>query len=611
MFKSSLLRQFFLSISFMILLPLIAFSIYSANQEKENRLLVKADELQRIAGIIERRIDRSFDKVLKAANAFHLPIEQQMVILNQHFQPLIDDIAKVYPTYDLGIASHDLLRRVALSPGLSSDAIQLPVPEYRELKVYQNGEQEVVRIPSGHWGITGSIAANYPIFWGGRLIGHTWANTQVEDIKALYIRSLRDWLVFTILIWSGLMLLVACFFNRFNAILERLIDQIAREDDNRSSLQQYPQLLPVLDTVIRLRKSYLGEVKKLKRFINACPIAAAVIDKDGIIRAANEQYVQHAKLYFHYDECLIGKPMQEVIAKANVPEEDLVFRRLLRGDQNVEQHQKSGNSEWIARGAIITDEDTGKFRGAIITLTDITELSSYRREIARLDQLNVLGEMAASVAHEIRNPMTVVRGNLQLMAKKAEADSRYQLLINELDRANEIIEEFLSLARNRPVPKSLANLNRILSGLLPLLYGDAVENGSIVELNLGQDIPYLLLNEKEIKQLVVNLCRNAIDAMPDSGRLLIHTRATPEFVDLLVKDDGCGIPADALHKVMEPFYTTKSEGTGLGLAICRSIAEQHNAQMIIESVEGEGTTVLVRFPLQQQADMAGRSSDLV
>jgi len=146
--------------------------------------------------------------------------------------------------------------------------------------------------------------------------------------------------------------------------------------------------------------------------------------------------------------------------------------------------------------------------------------------------------MAASVAHEIRNPITVVRGNLQLMALKADDKSRYNRMIEELDQANDIIEAFLSLARNRAIPKSLCNINQIVSSLYPILCAETVERGCVLELDLEANLPELLLSEKEIRQLTLNLFRNAADALEDNGRLILRTRSIDGFIELQVQDNG-------------------------------------------------------------------------
>lgn len=227
---------------------------------------------------------------------------------------------------------------------------------------------------------------------------------------------------------------------------------------------------------------------------------------------------------------------------------------------------------------------------------DISERKELENELARLDRLNLVGEMAAGIGHEVRNPMTTVRGFLQMMARKAAdiQQSEYlQLMIEELDRANSIITEFLSLAKNKAVNKHVCNLNEIITTLQPLLRADGLVNNKYVVVELAE-IPDLLLDEKEIRQLILNLARNGLEAMLSGGTLTINTWREDNDVILAIHDEGCGIPVEIREKLGTPFFTTKEEGTGLGLAVCYSIVNRHNAVMQFTS-NITGTTFFIRF----------------
>lgn len=227
---------------------------------------------------------------------------------------------------------------------------------------------------------------------------------------------------------------------------------------------------------------------------------------------------------------------------------------------------------------------------------DITELRQCQREISRLDRLNLIGEMAAGIAHELRNPMTTVRGFLQLLGQKENylPDKEYfNLMIDELDRANSIITEFLSLAKNKAEDLNKQNLNTIVKVIFPLIQADAMLSGKFINLDL-EEIPDLLVNEKEIRQLILNLVRNALEAMHTGKYITIKTYIDGSEVVLSIQDQGIGIPSDILDKLGTPFFTTKDNGTGLGLATCYSIVKRHNANIDIKT-SLKGTTFFVRF----------------
>lgn len=231
-------------------------------------------------------------------------------------------------------------------------------------------------------------------------------------------------------------------------------------------------------------------------------------------------------------------------------------------------------------------------------ITDITERRRMEEELARMERLNLIGEMAAGIAHEIRNPMTTVRGFLQSFTPKTEFarfQSQLNLMIIELDRANSIITEYLSLAGNKALNQSPQSLNKILESLLLLIEADALLNDKVIVAELSADIPALLLDAQEMRQLILNLVRNGLESMAPGGRLTIGTIAEGEQVVLFVQDQGTGIPAEVLPKLGTPFLTTKENGTGLGLAICYSIAHRHNAKIEFKT-GASGTTFMVKFP---------------
>ncbi len=226
----------------------------------------------------------------------------------------------------------------------------------------------------------------------------------------------------------------------------------------------------------------------------------------------------------------------------------------------------------------------------------IAEQSRLEREITRLDRLNLLGETAASIAHEIRNPMTTIRGFLQMLSQKQDCQpywEHFDLMIQELDRANSIITEFLLMARSKALDFKWTNLNSIIQSLYPMILADANLSDKNVSLQLG-NITNVYLDEKEIRQLLLNLCRNGLEAMQPRGTLYIKTLGQGDSVILQVQDQGSGIKADVLAKIGTPFFTTKKDGTGLGLAACYTIVARHNAVMQITDTP-PGTTFSITF----------------
>lgn len=291
---------------------------------------------------------------------------------------------------------------------------------------------------------------------------------------------------------------------------------------------------------------------------------------------------------------LLGKNVKEVLPY-ELAEKALTYieAAFTSGNTQIFQYQLSINDtlySFEARSILAGENEV------LFIVRDITELQQLQNQVARLDRLKLVGEMAASIAHEIRNPMTTVRGFLQLLSKKIECSGfteYFTLMIEELDRANAIITEFLSLANNKAVCLKSQSLNSVIHSMAPLIQAQATLSNKFLKLKLG-NIPDLPIDAKEIRQLILNLTRNGLEAMPSGACLMITTYQNKSEVILAVHDEGYGIKPDILDKLGTPFVTTKDTGTGLGLAICYSIAHHHNAVITVDTGE-TGTTFFVKF----------------
>ena len=274
--------------------------------------------------------------------------------------------------------------------------------------------------------------------------------------------------------------------------------------------------------------------------------------------------------------------------------------RLLDGKPGIFETmvKRKNGSEALVRikSSPIKEEDT--VIGVMLLLEDISEYRRIQKEMARLDQLNTVGEIAAGIGHEIRNPMTTVQGFLQILSQDEDFIDHQQyfsLMLDELERANAIISEFLALAKNKLVNLQPRNLNSIITAIFPLLQADAMLVDKSIVLDLSE-IPDLLLDEKEIRQLILNLVRNGLEAMQAGGTVYISTYLKEEQVVLSVQDEGNGIDQDLLDKIGTPFVTTKDNGTGLGLAICYSIVARHEAS-IHPYTSPTGSTFVISFKI--------------
>ncbi len=370
-----------------------------------------------------------------------------------------------------------------------------------------------------------------------------------------------------------------------------------------SQSQSYPvsqqdKLLPDISERERFEKELKLSRDLFFKIFQCSPLLMAVTSCESYRYIdINEAFIQSVG---YLREEIVNKTMKELNI---LPEEETQrFNSLMRqgANRNLEFNLRTKTGD--IRSVIISTEyiNFDNQQCLLWEMKDITEMKCLQQEMARLDQLNLVGEMAASIGHEIRNPMTTARGFLQMLGSKTEClqyKEYFDLIIEELDRANTIITEFLSMAQIKSNNFKRLSINKIIETLLPLIKADGLIRDISVETILGQ-VPDLLMIEKEIRQLILNLARNAMEAMTSCGTIKIKTYIEDSNVVLAVEDQGIGIKPELISKLGSPFLTTKENGTGLGLTICYGIASRHNAVISVDT-GAEGTIFYIKFKLPQ------------
>jgi signal transduction histidine kinase len=233
----------------------------------------------------------------------------------------------------------------------------------------------------------------------------------------------------------------------------------------------------------------------------------------------------------------------------------------------------------------------------------LRRVRSLEAEISRKERLSELGNLAATVAHEIRNPLNSVSIGLQrLMGEFSPTQDQDEyahflnLMQDEVRRINGIVEQFLSLARPLNLNRENIAVGDFLQEVAALMTGDANSSNVRIELKVAPNLPLLHADRNFLKQLLLNLILNGIQAMPRGGDLTVEADADKDFLRLSVSDTGMGIAAQTLEKIFEPYFTTKTTGSGLGLAISRRIVEAHGGTIAVHSESQRGSRFLVRLP---------------
>lgn len=330
-----------------------------------------------------------------------------------------------------------------------------------------------------------------------------------------------------------------------------------------------------------------------------------MIDMIGQVNIAGDyEYITpscHSMLGYEAEE-MLGRSFYEFVHPQdmeNVKEHfTSAFRSKTFSKFDYRYLSKDGSYIYVETVVNIIFDKKGRIYGAVLVSRDISDRKRMESELSRLDRLKTVGEMAAGLGHEIRNPMTTVRGFLQMLGDNTEFrdyQEVFDLMIEELDDANSIISEFLSLAKDKPLYSEQGNLNDILMAIYPLISADAIKSDKEVKMQL-KNIPDLMLDSKEIRQLIFNMTRNGLESMKAGQVLTIKTYQEDDMIVLQIQDQGCGIQDEILDNLGTPFYTTKDMGVGLGLPICFNIAARHNARIDVNT-SSQGTTFWIKFRL--------------
>lgn len=318
--------------------------------------------------------------------------------------------------------------------------------------------------------------------------------------------------------------------------------------------------------------------------------------RDGLILNWNKGA---ERIYKYAESEMIGKPITSLL----VPEgkhEMAQMLDLVRYEEvpslEMQHTRKDGQGIYVWLTFIPNREGQQDVQTVTLIVRDITGQKRIDAQMCRLEELNLIGQMSASLSHEIRNPMSVVKGFLQILSEKNELalyTEYIDLMISEIERVDSMMSEFLAFGRPYTGNLKRQNLNDIIGLILPILKANAGESNKQVLFDL-EEIPDLELNANEIRQVVLNLVRNGLEAMSGEGVVRLKTYCEGNKVVLSVQDQGTGINPQIMDNLGAPFLTTKETGTGLGLSVCYRIVAKHHA-VIEVSTGANGTTFYIRF----------------
>ncbi|WP_019849538.1 nitrogen regulation protein NR(II) [Desulfitobacterium sp. PCE1] len=578
--KKSIIQSTLFSITisiFMITMVLILF-FGKTFWEKES---VKLEyDLLTIALDVKQTIDSNWHLILSYQDDVNAPPRtQQMIKLDEAIRPLLQE------KHPYSVAYYDLALDRMVSEGKQIESVE-------EVVVDLHGTSKIKVLDYDH--IT---LVSVPVLLEKDVKGYVWAYATKSEFELGPFTGYSISFSLLFLSLGIIIILIQKFMKEIQHQLEEFSESIVHPEANLSwNFHGLPELKPVFDRIAgytqelnAINDELEASQRRFKQIMEGISDGLFSIDKEWRLLFYNDV----AKKYFDKsDEELKMKNILEIF-----PDFSLTVTYQYISEVFISAEPAYFEGEGILTPERIFHTSIYPFEeGITVFFRDITEQRQQQHEMARLERLNLVGQMAAGISHEIRNPLTTVKGFLQLRGSKvSDSDEREynELMISEIDCANTIISEFLSLAKNNMDSTKEQDINQIIYRIFPMIQADANNGNKELILNLNP-LPSLMLNENEIRQLILNFVRNALEVTPPGGCVIIRTYEERNLIVLAVQDQGCGIPEEIRDKIGTPFFTTKESGTGLGIAISMGIAHRHNAELIFDT-GNQGTTFKVIF----------------
>lgn len=333
------------------------------------------------------------------------------------------------------------------------------------------------------------------------------------------------------------------------------------------------------------------------------------VDREGRVDTFN---AEAARLLGREGSDIGGESLRRLL-----PEGEAALDASLSGESRREEKEvtlERGGEKERPVGLLVSPlrDDAGEVIGAVLLLRDLTEVRRLQGKIREAEKLAALGQMAASVAHEIRNPLSSLKGFAQLFEGKFDTASREaeyaRLMVREVDRLNRTITDLLFYSRQVKLVRRRIALDPLLEKTVRLLDPDLAASGQRVLLRKGEGVE-TEADPDQLSQVFLNILLNAHQAAGEGGEIVVRTSADDGWCRVEISDNGPGMEPDQIVRAFEPFFTTRERGSGLGLAIVKKIVDLHEGRVAVSSTPGEGVTVTVDLPRRAGGEEGGRGAD--
>ncbi|WP_218838461.1 ATP-binding protein, partial [Snodgrassella alvi] len=531
-----------------------------------------------------------------------LPRTQQITQLNQYLSPKIEPLLKDMPNIAAGYY-HKQLDAIVLYAPQSAYGVNVgkSIPaEHKGREVMTSGRHMV---ETGQQ-VRGNIMnAMTPIVRNNQIIGYIWANETLDDIEKQAFVFDKNVIIISLICMLSCICIASVLSRKLNTdinIIKQGLEKLPFSLDSR-----LPVIRGELNEIVSGINSLAEKLRKTKT-INELILentldAVITVDNNGFITMLNPAA---EKITGYQLEQVLGRPYSTIVDDKNF--QSPLLDTLYNGIDHVGVEVDFPVARQIIRISASTShlkDYQGNIIGAVVIFKDITEREEVEKLIQQTERLVALGELMAGIAHEIRNPLAAVRGFVQYLQNdlpRAEQNEYLEIILKEVDSINQVIQQLLDFSVPSKNYYVSVQLNDLINEVLVLVNSSHRSNNIVLTLSLASQLPPLYLDKELIKQAILNLLINAIQAVSDQGNIEISTlmSANQKYQLIQIKDDGEGIKSEIMDKIFTPFFTTKISGTGLGLSMVEKIVSSHKGQISIKNNEhSNGVTVEVALPV--------------
>lgn len=360
---------------------------------------------------------------------------------------------------------------------------------------------------------------------------------------------------------------------------ETLLQSVKAFQSTELVMNKYENVLQHLDSGIML-----FDTEGTMTFINVRMAKLLELPRQSLIGCNLAQLLKHPGISHYKRKKIIG-----------LYRETIVYRK-----RNFEFMDEYGRY-WLAT-ITYSDEMDGDY---LVSVKDVSEFKQIEETAYQNDKLAMLGKISAAIAHEIRNPLTAIRGFIQLLKPhlvQLGRDEYAQIILSEIDRANDIIYEFLNSSKPSTPQKSVISVASLLKEVVLLTESEALMKGCEISIKEVAPQMSIAVDVKQIKQVLLNMIKNAMEAIEEvgsehSGQIEVKAELEEKYVNISIRDNGKGMDKVMLAKLFSPFFTTKEKGTGLGLSVSYRIIKNHRGTIFADSIKGAGTIFVISLPL--------------